>query len=155
MTDSTSVQTPLPTPSVQSPLSLFMPLASPEDVQAVLQLLAQNRSQLVNALDTIHTVHFARFMLLNVDGTQTLVLFTEYDGSFTTYVKDFVAKLGPIFDGLLAHVVDPPPTPVADHADEFVAWVHAHDRTTPQQGLLTFYSAYPSLTVVDILSQSS
>lgn len=154
MADSAATQSPLPTP-VQSPLSLFMPLASPEDVAAVIQLLQQNQAVLGGALDTIHTVHFARFMLLNVDGTQNLVLFTEYDGNFVTYVKDFVAKLGPIFDALLAHVADPPPTPVADHADEFVTWVQKHDRTTPQQGLLRFYSAYPRLTVVDILSQSS
>lgn len=155
MADSASTQSPLPEPFVQSPLSLFMPLASSSEVPAVLELLQKYRSELGNALDTIHTVHFARFMLINVDSIETLVLFTEYDGDFATYVKDFVAKLGPIFDGLLAHIADPPPTPVSDYADEFVAWVQKHDRTSPQQGLLTFYSAYPRLTVVDILSQSS
>jgi hypothetical protein len=137
--------------SVQSPLSLFMKLASPQDIPAVLGLLQEKQTELGSALNSIHTVHFARFMLLNVDGADTLVLFTEYDGDFKTYVADFVNQLGPIFDALLVHVADPPPTPVSQNLEAFADWVHAHDRTTPQQGLLSFYSAYPDLTVINIL----
>jgi hypothetical protein len=153
MTDATTGATsPANAAAVQSPLSLFMPLAN---VDSAFALLKEKQSELGGALNSIHTVHFARFMLLNLNNQPTLALFTEYDGDFTTYVKDFVAKLGPIFDALLANVVDPPPTPVADNVDAFVSWVQAHDYNTPEKGLLTFYSAYPQLTVVDILSQSS
>jgi hypothetical protein len=154
MSDATQVQAASTNTSVQSPLSLFMPLASPQDIPTVLQLLQEKQTELGQALNSIHTVHFARFMLLNVDGVDTLVLFTEYDGDFTKYVEDFVNQLGPIFDALLAHVADPPPTPVSQNIDAFVAWVKSHDRTTPQQGLLTFYSAYPNLTVINILSSN-
>jgi hypothetical protein len=135
---------------VQHPLSLFMKIAPGTDMNTVGQLLAQYQTQLGDALNSIHTVHFARFMLLNIDNAPTLALFTEYDGDFNTYVLDFVAQLGPIFDALLAHVADPPPTPVADHPDEFVTWVDQHN---PKP--LTFYSAYPTLTVVDILTKNS
>lgn len=135
------------TVAVQSPLNLFMPLASPDTISQLEQTLGQNQEQLSEALTSISTVHFARFMLLNLDGKPTLALFTEYDGDFTTYVKDFVAKLGPIFDAMLQFVADPPALPVADHADEFVAWVQAHNPAP-----LTFYSAYPQLSVVDILA---
>ncbi len=153
MTDATpSASSSANASGVQSPLSLFMPLADPN---AAFSLLREKQSELGGALNSIRTVHFARFMVLNLNNQPTLALFTEYDGDFTTYVKDFVAKLGPIFDALLANVIDPPPTPVADHADEFVAWVQEHDYNTQEKGLLTFYSAYPTLSVVDILSQSS
>ncbi len=133
--------------TVQSPLSLFMPLAPGTDLSTVGQLLAQYQSELGDALNSIHTVHFARFMFLNLNNTPTLALFTEFDGDFKTYVLDFVAQLGPIFDALLAHVADPPPTPVSAHPDEFVTWVDQHN---PQP--LTFYSAYPNYTVLQILA---
>jgi hypothetical protein len=134
-----------------------MPLASTADVPAVLQALQANQEAFGQALTSISTVHFARFILITnnpalglpVGDNATLALFTEYDGDFTTYVKDFVAKLGPIFGALLQFVADPPPLPVTDHPDEFVAWVQAHN---PQP--LTFYSAYPTLSVVDILGMS-
>ena len=149
MTDATTGTTsPATEPGVQSPLSLFMPLADPN---CALKVLQDYRSELGAALDKVGTVHFARFMVLNVDNQQTLALFTEYDGDFTKYVKDFINQIGQIFDALLACVVNPPSTPVADHVDEFVAWVQQHNRTTPEEGLLTFYSAYPRLTVVQIL----
>ncbi|HEX6292304.1 MAG TPA: hypothetical protein VFZ66_24160 [Herpetosiphonaceae bacterium] len=154
MADSHPVQAASTNTPVQSPLSLFMPLASSQEIPAVLGLLQAKQSELGAALNAIHTVHFARFMLLNVDGTDTLVLFTEYDGDFRKYVGDFVNQLGSIFDALLAHVADPPPTPVSQNLNAFVDWVQVHDRTTPQQGLLTFYSAYPDQTVISILKHA-
>lgn len=44
-------------------------------------------------------------------------------------------------------MADAPPLPVREHRTEFLAYVSEHD-VAP---VGTFYSAYPSLTVLDIL----
>ena len=56
--------------------------------------------------------------------------------------------LGDAFNAILAHAQDAPPLPVQSHGEEFVAYVAAHNL----QSVLPFYSAYPTLTVLDILS---
>jgi hypothetical protein len=73
-------------------------------------------------------------------------LFTVYDGDFEAYVQDFLRYVGPLFDLLVGHTEDPPPTPVQMNPQEFVAWSKAHDLPSVH-GL---YSAYPDLSVQDV-----
>ena len=146
-TDATSGTTTGTT--VQSPLTLVMPVR-PEARAALraeveqLQALPPDRNPVITALDAIGTVHFARFVFLDDD--ERLAVITTYDGDFERYIMDFVDHIGPVFDMLLRHMVDPPPLPVQQHPEEFLAYVRRHDLGC----VGPFYSAYPTRPVIDI-----
>jgi ABC-type sugar transport system permease subunit len=63
-------------------------------------------------------------------------------------LSNYVDLLGDAFNAILAHAKDAPPLPVQQHRDEFVAYAAANNLTS----VLPFYSAYPNLTVLDILA---
>ena len=134
--------------TVQNPLTLVM-RARPEAREALraeverLQALPRDQNPVITALDTIGTVHFARFVFLDDD---RLAVITTYDGDFARYIMDFVNHIGPVFDLLLRHMTDPPPLPVQQHPDEFLDYVRRHDLGC----LPPFYSAYPTRPVLDI-----
>lgn len=140
---------PAPRP-VQSPLTLVMPIRSAADAQALAALLHQiqnapaEMNPVSRALNTLQTVHFARFVFMEAD--TRLAVITTYDGSFETYINDFIDAIGDVFNALLAHIGDAPPLPVQQHRAEFLAYVQSHDL----RGLEPFYSAYPTATVLDI-----
>jgi hypothetical protein len=146
-TDATSGTTTGTT--VQSPLTLVMPVR-PDACAALraeveqLQALPRDRNPVITALDAIGTVHFARFVFLDDDAR--LAVITTYDGDFERYIMDFVDHIGPVFDMLLRHMVDPPPLPVQQHPEEFLAYVRRHDLGC----VGPFYSAYPTRPVIDI-----
>ena len=146
-TDATSGTTTGTT--VQTPLTLVMPVR-PEARAALraeveqLQALPRDRNPVITALDAIGTVHFARFVFL--DDGERLAVITTYDGDFERYIMDFVDHIGPVFDMLLRHMVDPPPLPVQQHPEEFLAYVRRHDLGC----VGPFYSAYPTRPVIDI-----
>lgn len=143
---------PAERPAAQSPLTLVMPVKSPQAAAQLRALLttiaAQPDNPIVAGLDTVRSVHFARFVLLEND-TRFAVI-TSYDGDLETYVMEFIDVMGDIFDALLAFVGDLPPgfTSVRAQRDAFVDYVRSHD--VPIVG--SFYSAYPSLRVNDILA---
>ena len=72
-------------------------------------------------------VHFAWFLLL--DNDSQLALFTTFDGDFDAYLKHFALEVGTLFDKLFDCLADPPPLPVAQYPDEFVAKVKQYNRT--------------------------
>ena len=127
---------------VQSPLTLILPAKSPTQLAAASQLATQSWSKFSDAADVIGTIHFARFVPL---GTTALAYITEFDGTLEKHIQDLSTNMGPLFDGILANVVDPPPTPVQNNSKAFAAWVSKHNVKS-----WWFYSAYPSLTVQDI-----
>jgi len=137
--------------TVQNPLTLVLPIRSPEDHAALqatitqLQSLPRDQNPIIRALDQIATVHFARFVFL--DETRLAVI-TTYDGDFAAYINEFVDHIGDVFTMLLQHVDDPPPLPVQAHRDEFLDYIRRHDLGC----VPPFYSAYPSRTVLDILA---
>ena len=145
-TDATSGTTTGTT--VQSPLTLVMPVR-PEARAALraeveqLQALPRDRNPVITALDAIGTVHFARFVFID---DERLAVITTYDGDFARYIMDFVDHIGPVFDMLLRHMVDPPALPVQQHPEEFLAYVRRHDLGC----VGPFYSAYPTRPVIDI-----
>ncbi|MGI9063531.1 MAG: hypothetical protein ACR2FQ_06985 [Pseudonocardiaceae bacterium] len=135
---------------VQNPLTLVMKAKSPQDYTMLrqtvehLQALPPEQNPIIAALDKLASVHFARFVFLDPD---QLAVITTYDGDFDHYINGFVNELGEVFDGLLAHVADAPPTPVRTHRHEFLEFIRARDLRC----VGTFYSAYPTSTVLDIL----
>lgn len=133
---------------VQQPLTLVMPVrpgagAALRAEVAALQALPRERNPVTTALDALQTVHFARFVFID---DERLAVITTYDGDFEHYIMDFVDHIGPVFDKLLQHMVDPPPGKVREHREEFLAYVRKHDLGC----VPPFYSAYPDRSVVDI-----
>lgn len=136
---------------VASPLTLVMTIRSQEDYEQLIALLNQLQSQpadknpITIALNDLSTVHFARFVFLS---ERQLAVITTYDGSFERYIDAFINKIGNVFDMLLKHMEDAPPLPVDTHREEFLRYVEKHDLKC----VGTMYSAYPNLSVLDILT---
>jgi len=137
------------TSQVQQPLTLIMPLKSAQHAAQLRGALEHNgggiRDAIEAALDALRTVHFARFVLLDGDPPKLAVI-TSYDDDFEGYIMSFTDHLGPVFDQLLEFVEGAPPRPVAQHRDEFLAYVAAGDLRC----VGAFYSAYPDKRVADI-----
>jgi hypothetical protein len=120
--------------NVQSTMNLIMPL---RDTTAVGRAraagdIAASVDELFTGLNVVGTVHFARFDI--IDGN--LCMFSVFDGDFTTYIRDFIALFGSVFDVLMTHVKDPPPVPSELHPEAFIDWVHAHDALQIPRDLL-------------------
>lgn len=134
---------------VQTPLALIMTLKSEQayqDLNPILQQFAampDSQNPIVQAMDGLGTVHFARFIFL--ENNTKLAVITTFDGDMDIYLQDFAAQVGQIFDLLFAHMVGGPPAPVKDYPQEFMAYVKANNAAP-----VGFYSAYPTKTVLDI-----
>lgn len=137
--------------AVASPLTLVMSIKSQKDFVQLktlideLQKLPPDRNPITVALTRLGNVHFARFVFI---GERQFAVITTYDGAFDDYIDAFINAIGAVFDKLLAHVVDAPPLPVSEHRKEFLDFVRKNDLTA----VPPFYSAYPRLKVLDILT---
>jgi hypothetical protein len=145
-----------------SPLTLLLPVIPGTDLTKLTGTLGQSNSLLDEALTSIGTVHYARILLLDASaanlqpsGTPSdsyvIAVITEYDGSFTAYIGDFVAKVGPIFDALLQFVVGGQALiPVANNPAGFADFVALNDASqhAPNVNLFQAYTA----TVQEILA---
>jgi hypothetical protein len=129
---------------VQSALNLWLPLKNPAQMPALLALVQEAQDEIHEALRSLHYVHFARF-LPAIDGSMLWVI-TTYDGGLESYIMDFVGVLGDQFTAILQFVAGAPPLPVQRHAREFVKFITDHDLRQA-----TVWSAYPDVTVIDIL----
>ena len=144
-----------------SPLTLLMPIIPGTNLMELAATLAKYQAEIDQALTSIGTVHYARFLLLDrsVANLQpggssnelVLAVITEFDGSFQAYIGDFVAQIGDVFNALLQFVVGGAAvTPVQNNIAAFSAFVSANDASEhqPNEGL---YQAYPQ-TVQQILA---
>jgi hypothetical protein len=137
---------------VQNPLTLIMKIKSKSDFEQLNQQLRQFQSlpaaenPIAVALNKISTVHFARFTFL--EENSKLAVITSYDGDFDIYINEFVDHLGDVFNALIVHMENAPPLPVQNNRQEFLQYVKHNDLPS----LEPFYSAYPTLTVLDILA---
>jgi hypothetical protein len=129
---------------VQNALNLYLPLKNPAQMPALLAMLQAGSDDVHEALSSLHYVHFARF-LPSVDGSMLWVI-TAYDGGLQSYIMDFVGVLGDVFTEILQFVAGAPPLPVQRYAREFTQFVFDHN--LKQVGV---WSAYPQVTVIDIL----
>ena len=88
-----------------SPLTLMLPVIPGTDLTTLSETLGKSNADLDAALTSIGTVHYARILLLDAStpnlqpgGKSTdsyvIAVITEFDGSFSAYIGDFVAKVG-------------------------------------------------------------
>ena len=126
----------------QNHFTLAFPLKSPADAKALSDSLPPLMPSLFKAEDAIGTIHYSRFTLLS---EKTLLFLGDFDGEFGALMVDLAKQAGPVFDAILQHVNNPPPTPVANNADAFAEWAAAH-----LQHAVNLYTAYPDVTAKEI-----
>ena len=131
----------------QNHFTLSFPLKSPSDAKLVAELLPPLMPELFRASDTIGTVHYSRFTVLS---EKTLLFLGDFDGEFGRLMADLAKATGPLFDAILRHVDNPPPTPVAANIDAFVKWTAAH-----LVHAVNLYTAYPDATAKKIKALAS
>lgn len=137
-----------------NPLTFIVELDTAKSPTELLAYIAQNQATIDAALTTVGTVHYARFIFMNINNRLTLQpdatasdathfsVITAYDGDFDTYIQDFTNQLGALFDTLLSFTVDGKNIPpVSQNLKAFEDYIHAHDLSehAPNNGL---YSAY-------------
>jgi hypothetical protein len=102
------------------------------------------KKKIFPALERLADVHFARFVPAP-DGSALWVI-TTFDGELEPYIMDFVGEVGDVFTELLQFIDGAPRLPVQKYPQDFVNFIKSHNVT--QGG--DVWSAYPSLTVLDI-----
>src|SRR6267154_5240167 len=107
----------------QNHFTLSFPLEAPADAKVLAEQLPAMMPDLFQATDRIGRVHYSRFTVLS---ERTLLFLGDFDGEFDHLMTDLAKLAGPVFDAILRHVVDPPPTPVAANVDAFANWTMAH-----------------------------
>ncbi len=106
---------------------------------------------LVGQLGGIETIHFARWVVLE---DKRLLFFSNYDGSWEAYLGDFIDKASFGLTMIWSNTIWYPATRLllfkgATHERAFKAWTRAYQ--VPTQA---WYSAYPTLSVRDVLRNS-
>jgi hypothetical protein len=144
---------------VQSPLTALFPIKAAY-VDALREQLIANPLDPAG-LDSVGTVHFARIFVFQPNNpagvsSNLAAVITAYDGSFSAYIQDFVnvPSVAQFFDAFLQAVDDPAAEgliPVTKNADDFATFVQKYDVTNPVNKWGQWYSAYPTLTVQNIL----
>jgi hypothetical protein len=79
-----------------------------------------------------------------------LLFLADFDGEFSPLMTEFAKRAGPVFDAIFEHADNPPPTPVANHVDDFVDWTAEHLLTA-----VNLYTAYPGVTAREIKALAS
>ena len=139
------------TDPVSNPLTLVMTAKSAADLDALkkliggLQGMPPDKNPIRIALTKLGIVHFARFVFL---GDSQFAIITTYDGAFDRYIDAFINEIGDVFDKLFAHIKDAPALPVSENRQQFLDYIHKNDLKC----VGPFYSAYPDLKVLDILT---
>ena len=147
--------------NAQAGLNLHLPLKTPMQMPALAAAIEEVRPKTVEALESLHYVHFARF-LPSWDYSALWVI-TVFDGAYDveddpdayndsmkSYVMDFVATMGDVFTAILEFVKDAPRLPVNEYPREFVQFVIDNNRANVNP-----WSAYPDMTVIDIQTAQS
>ncbi len=115
-----------PSDNIQRMMNLVMPLKDKTAIgraKAALAIAA-NLDEIYAGLDNVGTVHFARFVIVD----NNLCMFSAYDGDFTNYIRDFIAQIGSVFDGVVALIEGGDAViPSEQNIEAFIAWVHDHD----------------------------
>jgi hypothetical protein len=131
----------------QNHFTLSFPLKTPADAKLIAEELPPLMPVMFKAQDSLGTIHYSRFTALS---DKTLLFLGDFDGEFAQLMADLAKASGPVFDAIFQHVVDPPPSPVADHVDAFVEWTAEHLVTA-----VNLYTAYPGVTAKEIKALAS
>lgn len=131
----------------QNHFTLSFPLMSAVAAKALAEQLPPLMPGLFQAADALGTIHYSRFTMLS---EKTLLFLGDFDGEFRRLMADLAGHAGPVFDAIFQHVDNPPPTPVAENADAFVAWTAAHLLRA-----VNLYTAYPDVTAREVKALAS
>jgi hypothetical protein len=131
----------------QNHFTLSFPLKSPAGAERLAEQLPGLMPELFRANDTVGTIHYSRFTVLS---EKTMLFLGDFDGEFDRLMTDLARLAGPVFDAILRHVDDPPPTPVAGNIDAFVKWTAAH-----LVHAVNLYTAYPEVTAREVKALAS
>jgi hypothetical protein len=131
----------------QNHFTLSFPLKAPAAANLLAEQLPPMMPNLFQATDTIGRVHYSRFTVLS---ERTLLFLGDFDGEFDPLMADLAKLAGPVFDAILHHVDNPPPSPVAANVDAFVKWAAAH-----LVRAVNLYTAYPNVTAQEIKALAS
>ncbi len=104
-------------------------------------------------LSDINTIHFARWIVL--PGTDKLLFFSNYGGSWESYLEDFITKARQGLTGVWSNTLDFPPAKYlfgegAKNGDLFKRWARRQQSPT-----LFWYSAYPGINTQRIRIHSA
>ncbi len=118
-------------------------------VLAITSLLAKTVSIYGNLLG-IPTIHFARWIMM--DGDKRLLFFSNYDGSWASYLGDFVDKAKYGLTGIWGNTTRFPSSNWlvlggAAKIIPFKEWSREHNLYAP-----VFYRAYPSATIANLVN---
>jgi hypothetical protein len=110
--------------------------------------VARDHFDYIEMLGGIPSIHFAKWLL--IDGGKRLLFFSNYDGSWESYLGDFVDGAAAGLNLAWTCTEGYPRTQLlyrggANDEQRFKAWARAHQRPTE-----VFYSAYPRATVATI-----
>jgi hypothetical protein len=99
-------------------------------------------------LGGIPTIHFARWILM--DNDRRLLFFSNYDGSWASYLGDFVDKANYGLTAVWSNTESFPPASFlffggAQHIEAFKQWSREHNVYAA-----VWYSAYPDETIVNL-----
>lgn len=148
-----------------NPLTLVIPLEEGIDRGQLQAGLAALMPNIGAAMEAVGTVHYSRVALLDHSSANVQPR-PDSSGPFsfaviTTY--DVLRRLhpglrdppGPIYDTLLGFSADGTGiVPVADHVEEFTAYLEANDLSKqPPSNAFAFYNAYP-YTVQQVLANA-
>jgi len=131
----------------QNHFTLCFPLKSPADAKLIAEQLPPLMPELFRVNDTIGTVHYSRFTVLS---EKTLLFLGDFDGEFGQLMADLAKLAGSVFDAILRHVDNPPPTPVASNVDAFVEWT-----ASQLIDAVNLYTAYPGVSAREIKALAS
>lgn len=100
------------------------------------------------SLGGIPTIHFARWILM--DDNKRLLFFSNYDGSWASYLGDFVDKANYGLTAVWSNTANFPPAQFlffggAQHITAFKQWSRQHNVFAD-----VWYSAYPDETLVNV-----
>ncbi len=112
-------------------------------VLAAVDALAKRPSP-PGSLTGISTIHFVRWVVL--DGDRKLLMLSDYDGSWENYIDEFAEMILSGLDAIWGGATGAPPDGARD-LPAFKDFLRTHQVPTP-----VFYSAYPSTTTLNILS---
>lgn len=105
------------------------------------------------ALGTITTIHFGRWV--SIDQGRRLLFFSNYDGSWESYLGDFVDRSSPWLTAVWSNTEGFPNTTLlffygASDEQSFKRWTRS--RQIPTQA---WYSAYPGLSVFNVQNNAA
>jgi len=103
-------------------------------------------------LGGIPSIHFARWVV--IDGGRRLLFFSNYDGSWESYLGDFVDRASSPLTAIWSNTVGFPPTTAlvrggSRDEERFKTWARSKQVRTQ-----VWYAAYPDLSVQNVTDQA-